>query len=272
MRIFRRTEQVQFIAPCPTKKKKGHHDVTSCIDHPIGTSLQSISKHRDHSSSMPSQYVIKALLPPCFFFFFLVLSPRGGSTKTAKQAFTGHCHFFFFFFWRRSSQGNSGSQSKLSACQELSSWATAQRDKGETHVGRQTWPFCTGQLRHSVALEKVEYLAVTKGMQREHVKPLHASYVKNGEGETIYHTGWAGLLCLSLTGEGETGWQERRGRAVVPEPQSFLAYPPQCQQHYEYNLFFFFWSVGDGMEGACAAGCCARGQCYVARACVVHRL
>ena len=56
-------------------------------------------------------------------------------------------------------------------------------------MGRQTLPFYTGQMRHSVALEKVEYLAVTKGMQREHVKPLHASYVKNGEGETGYHTG-----------------------------------------------------------------------------------
>ena len=108
-------------------------------------------------------------------------------------------------------------------------------------MGRQPLPFYTGQMRHSVASEKVEHLAVTKGMQREHVKPLHASYVKNGEGETIYHTGQAGLLCLNLTGAGETGRQERRGRAVVPEPQFFLAHPHQCQQHYEYYLFFFFF-------------------------------
>ena len=105
-------------------------------------------------------------------------------------------------------------------------------------MGRQTLPFYTGQIRHSVAFKKVKYLAVTYGMQREHVKPLHASYVKNGEGETGYHTGLAGLLCLSPIGEGETGWRERRGGAVVPEPQSFLDHPHHCHQHY-----FFFYST-----------------------------
>ena len=52
-------------------------------------------------------------------------------------------------------------------------------------------------------------------------------------------------MCLSLIGEGETGWQERRGGAVVPEPHSFLAHPHHCQQHYEFYLFFFFglWAM-----------------------------
>ena len=130
--------------------------------------------------------MIIPLLPPLFFLGGGFEPPRGLS-QDGEASF--HRSSSIFFFWRRSSQGNSRSQSKLSACQALSSWATAQRDKGETHVGRQTLPFYSGQMRHSVALEKVEYLAVTKGMQREHVKPLHASYVKNGEGETIYHTG-----------------------------------------------------------------------------------
>ena len=39
-----------------------------------------------------------------------------------------------------------------------------------------------------VKLMKVEYPAVTPGMQREQVKPLHAAYVTKGEGETEYHT------------------------------------------------------------------------------------
>ena len=45
---------------------------------------------------------------------------------------------------------------------------------------------------------KVEYPAVTPGMQREQVKPLHAAYVTKRESETQYHT--------------------KVGRAVVPEP------------------------------------------------------
>ena len=40
-----------------------------------------------------------------------------------------------------------------------------------------------------VNFKQVEYPAVTSGMQREQVKPLRATYVKNGEGETEYHTG-----------------------------------------------------------------------------------
>ena len=63
------------------------------------------------------------------------------------------------------------------------------RKAGERH----TWvvilcPCMRANRDIPVKLTKVEYPAVTPGMQREQVKPLHAAYVRKGEGETEYHT------------------------------------------------------------------------------------
>ena len=84
-----------------------------------------------------------------------------------------------------------------------------------------------------VKLIKVEYPAVTLGMQREHVKPLHAAYVTKEKvrQNIIQEVGRAvvpepKLERVKQVGEDGVGW------AVVPEP-SFLSRPS--------STFFFFF-------------------------------
>ena len=61
-----------------------------------------------------------------------------------------------------------------------------------------------------VKLSTVGYPAVTSGMQREQVKPLHAAYVTTGIGETDYHTTKNGQGCCA-SAHGETGGEEGMG-------------------------------------------------------------
>ena len=121
-----------------------------------------------------------------------------------------------------------------------------------------------------VKLMKVEYL--TPGMQREQVKPLHAAYVTKGEGETEYHTrSRQGCCAWAWAKEGETGGEDGVGWAVVPEPP-FLSRPSSSffflLSNSRSNFDFFFFLVSNGLEGGCAAGCCARGRTCVAGASV----
>ena len=83
---------------------------------------------------------------------------------------------------------------------------------------------------------KVEYPAVTPGMQREQVKPLHAAYVTKEKvrHNIIQEVGRAvvpepKLERVKQVGEDGVGW------AVVPEPP-FLSQPS--------STFFFFATAG----------------------------
>ena len=118
---------------------------------------------------------------------------------------------------------------------------------------------------------KVEYPAVTPGMQREQVKPLHAAYVTKEKvrHNIIQEVGRAvvpepKLKRVKQVGEDGVGW------AVVPEPP-FLSRPSStffffCNSRSDFVFFFF---PSNGMEGGYAAGCCARGLTCVAGASVV---
>ena len=95
-----------------------------------------------------------------------------------------------------------------------------------------------------VKLMKVEYPAVTPGMQREHVKPLHAAYVTKEKvrQNIIQEIGRAvvpepKLERVKQVGEDGVGW------AVVPEPP-FLSRPSSTHFFFlsnnRSNSIFFF--------------------------------
>ena len=97
---------------------------------------------------------------------------------------------------------------------------------------------------------KVEYPAVTPGMQREQVKPLHAAYVTKEKvrHNIIQEVGRAvvpepKLERVKQVGEDGVGW------AVVPEPP-FLSQPSStfffCNSRSDFDFFFraMGWKVG----------------------------
>ena len=50
--------------------------------------------------------------------------------------------------------------------------------------GSENFALVIEPIKIPVNRKRVEYPAVIKGMERERVKPLRTTYVKNGEGET----------------------------------------------------------------------------------------
>ena len=83
-----------------------------------------------------------------------------------------------------------------------------------------------------VNFKRVEYPAVTSGMQREQVKPLRATYVKTEVRQNIIQgrQGCCAAERVKQVGEDGVGW------AVVPEP-SFLSRPSSS---FSSSFFFFF--------------------------------